>query len=78
MATKKTTARELYHQRRREIAGLLKWLNAELDKHDQAAANEPQDYGYAGNLGHVQEKLVEIVAFLSNQESTEIEARLTK
>ena len=38
-----------------------------------AAKANPKDWGYPGDLGHVREKLIETLAFLSNNEPQEIE-----
>jgi hypothetical protein len=72
MATKQT-ASELYDERRQDIARVMDWIELELDKHKTNAKANPKDWGYAGDLGHVREKLIETLAFLSNNEPQEIE-----
>ena len=72
MATKQT-ARELYDERRQDIARVMDWIELELDKHKTNAKANPKDWGYAGDLGHVREKLIQTLAFLSNSEPQEIE-----
>ena len=72
MATKQT-ASELYTERREDIARVMDWIELELDKHKTNAKANPKDWGYAGDLGHVREKLIETLAFLSNNEPQEIE-----
>ena len=72
MATKQT-ARELYDERRQHIARVMDWIELELDKHKTNAKANPTDWGYPGDLGHVREKLIEALAFLSNNEPQEIE-----
>ena len=72
MATKQT-AGELYGQRREDIARVMDWIEMELDKHKTNAKANPKDWGYAGDLGHVREKLIQTLAFLSNNEPQEIE-----
>ena len=74
----KQTASDLYTQRREDIARLTDWLDLELDKHQARAEAEPRDWGYAGDLGHVREKLIETLAFLSNGEPQEIEDLLSE
>jgi hypothetical protein len=74
----KQTARELYDERREDIARVLDWLDMELDRHQTNAKANPKDWGYAGDLGHVREKLIETLAFLSNRESKEIEDLLSE
>ena len=73
----KQTASDLYTQRREDIARLIDWLDLELGKHQTKAEAEPQDWGYAGDLGNVQAKLVRTVAFLTNQEPEDIENLLS-
>jgi hypothetical protein len=72
MATKQT-AHELYDERREDIARVLDWIELELDKHQANAQANPADWGYPGDLGHVREKLVQTLAFLSNREPEDIE-----
>ena len=72
MSTKQT-ARELYDQRRQDIARVMDWIELELDKHKTNAKANPTDWGYPGDLGHVREKLIETLAFLSNSEPEDIE-----
>ena len=68
----KQTARELYTERREDIARLIDWLDLELGKHRAKAEAEPRDWGYAGDLGYVIEKLTQTLAFLSSRESEDI------
>jgi len=72
----KQTAGDLYSERREEIARLIDWLDLELDKHKTNAKANPNDWGYAGDLGNIRAKLVRAVAFLSNQEPENIEKLL--
>jgi len=74
----KQTARELYDERRDDIARVLDWLDMELDRHRTRAKPNPKDHGYPGDLGHVREKLIETLAFLSNGEPQEIEDLLNE
>ena len=76
--TAKQTARELYDERREDIARVLDWLDMELDRHRARAKANPKDYGYPGDLGHAREKLIETLAFLSNNEPQEIEDLLSE
>ena len=55
----KQTASDLYTLRREDIARLLDWLDLELDKHRAKAEAQPSDWGYAGDLGYVIEKLTQ-------------------
>ena len=72
MATKQT-ASGLYNQRRDDIARVMDWIELEFDKHRTAAKASPGDWSNAGDLGHVREKLIETLAFLSNREPETIE-----
>ena len=76
--TAKQTARELYDERREDIARVLDWIDLELDTHKTSAEANPKDWGYAGDLGHAREKLIETLAFLSNSETDEIENLLSE
>jgi len=67
------TASELYDERRQEIARVMDWIELELDKHKTHAKADPADWGYPGDLGHVLEKLIQTLAFLSNREPEDIE-----
>ena len=74
----KQTPSELYDQRRETIARVMDWIELELDKHKINAKANPKDWDYAGDLGHVREKLIEALAFLSNNEPQEIENLLSE
>jgi len=78
MTGTKQTACELYDERRQDIARLLKRIEGELDVHKAGAKTHPTDWSYPGALGHVREKLVETLAFLSDSEPQDIENLLTK
>jgi uncharacterized alpha-E superfamily protein len=71
--TTKQTASELYAERCEDIARVLDWIELELDKHQTAAEASPGDWSDAGDLGHVLEKLIQTLAFLSNREAETIE-----
>jgi predicted Ser/Thr protein kinase len=72
MATKQTSS-ELYDERRQDITRVMDWIELELDKHKTNAKADPKDWSYAGDLGHVREKLIATLAFLSNSEPEDIE-----
>jgi hypothetical protein len=72
MSTKQTT-RELYDERSADIARVMDWIELELDKHKANAKANPADWGYPGDLGHVLEKLIQTLAFLSNRETEDID-----
>jgi hypothetical protein len=74
----KQTAEQLYNERREDIARVMDWIECELDAHRCKAQAEPGDWGYAGDLGHVLEKLTQTLAFLSNREPEDIEKLLSE
>lgn len=76
--TVKRSARQLYDKRRRDIARVLDWIELELDKHKINAKANPKDYRYPGDLGHGREKLIETLAFLSNNVPQEMEDLLSE
>ncbi len=74
--TTQQTARELYEERFDDIARVMDWIELELDTHRTSAQADPGSFGNAGDLGHVREKLIETLAFLSDSETEEIEKLL--
>ena len=59
-----TTAADAYQQRRQAVDALLEELRGKLDAHAQRAAADPANWGYAGDLGHVEEVLRDLAAFM--------------
>lgn len=76
MSTKQT-AGELYNERLEDIGRVMHWIELEIDKHKTNAEANPKDWGYPGDLGHVRERLIQTLAFLSNSEPQEIEDLLS-
>lgn len=62
--TKPNTAEENYQQRRETVDALLGELRGKLDVHAKRAAADPKNWGYAGDLGHVEEVLRDLAAFM--------------
>lgn len=58
------TAADEYRQRRQAVDALLEGLRDKLDAHAQRAAADPANWGYAGDLGHVEEVLRDLTAFM--------------
>ncbi len=58
------TAADAYRQRRQAVEAMLNELRGKLDAHAQRAAADPQNWGYAGDLGHVEEVLRDLAAFM--------------
>tara|TARA_B100000941_G_scaffold277707_1_gene241442 strand:+ start:131 stop:373 length:243 start_codon:yes stop_codon:yes gene_type:complete len=78
MTTKKQTAQNVYTQHRKDITILMLWLELELNKHQANASKHSKDWGFVGDLGHVREKLIEMMTFLSHSQQHEIEALLSE
>jgi hypothetical protein len=76
MTERKTTAAEAYRARRSDVETLLDMLREEVAHHAEYAATEPRDWGFAGDLGHVRDLLVEALAFLAQQDRDDVERRL--
>ena len=68
----------VYARRRRDVVRLLDWLTAEVRKHEEYARMEGVDFGHAGDLGHVRERLIETLAFLAQREEADIEGALAE
>jgi len=61
--TRPTTAANTYRQRRQTVDALLEELRGKLDAHAKRAEADPKNWGYAGDLGHVEEVLRDLAAF---------------
>jgi hypothetical protein len=72
----KQTATELYTERHENIVRVLDWIGLELDAHRGKAQADPKDFGYASDLGHVREKLIQTLTFLSNRKPKDIKSLL--
>ena len=66
MAKKNETAVEAYTRLAVEVNGQLKRLTDALEAHRARHQNNPTDWGYTGDLGHVKELLGEVLAFLGS------------
>jgi hypothetical protein len=71
-------AERVYQACRQDVDRLLDMLKEEVTHHAEAAAREPGDWGFAGDLGHVRELLTEALAFLAQQDASDIERRLNE
>ena len=78
MAEQKDTAAEVYQARRRDVDSLLDMLRDEVAHHAAYAATEPGDWCFAGDMGHLRELLVEALCFLAQQETEDVERRLSE
>lgn len=61
---KQYDAHRLYLARLGEARERIAALKGELNRHQADAKRDPADYGYAGDLAHVNAKLDEIWQFL--------------
>ena len=59
-----SAADEVYSEKHTAVKGLLIKLDNLLDAHYQQQAKRPSDWGYVGDLAHVEERLKEVVGFL--------------
>ena len=64
MPTSSTSAREAYRRRKRDIAAALTGIQSLVDQHSRMAAQEPGNWGFVGELGHVRSRLEEVNRFL--------------
>jgi hypothetical protein len=62
----KMTANALsdYTDKKQSVEHLLREIGKELVRHSRDSAENPDNYGYVGDLGHVESKLNEILRFL--------------
>ena len=60
----KETAAAVYAARRASISKKVSILSATLDVHCGTATQWPDDWRFAGDLGHVEELLDEMLSFL--------------
>ncbi len=67
----KQTAAECYAARHAECADLLKRIAARLDQHQKDQAQEPANWGYAGDLGRVTEELAYVLASLGDRSAVD-------
>ena len=72
----KQTATEAYAERQQDVAALLEWIQMELANHAEGCDKTTTDWGAVGDLGEVKRQLKDVLAFLSNVESDEIDQNL--
>jgi hypothetical protein len=70
---KRETAAEAYESNQHDIILLVDLLKAELDRHAERAAAEPRNWGFAGDLGSVRRRIMEVLASLSGRSEASIE-----
>ncbi|MDZ7920774.1 hypothetical protein [Rhodoferax sp.] len=59
-----STAQTDYQARQARIEALGQQLQAKLASHDTKAAAQPGNWGFAGDLGHIEARLQELVDFI--------------
>jgi hypothetical protein len=59
------TAIDIYRDFRRDTAILINWLGDELATLDDNAAQEPDNWKFAGEVAHVRQQLRQIVMVLA-------------
>ena len=65
--TTKQTAAACYAERHAECQDLLKRIASRLEQHKKDQAQEPANWGYAGDLGRVTEELAYVLASLGDR-----------
>jgi hypothetical protein len=69
--TTKQTAAACYAERHAECEKLMKRIAFQLDVHRGCQAQEPANWGYAGDLGHVTEELAYVLASLGDRSAVD-------
>jgi hypothetical protein len=69
--TTKHTAATCYAARRAECQDLLTRIASRLEQHQQGQAQEPTNWGYAGDLGRVTEELAYVLASLGDRSAVD-------
>ena len=69
--TTKQTAAACYEQRHTECQDLLKRIAIRLEQHRKDQAQEPANWGYAGDLGRVTEELAYVLASLGDRSAVD-------
>ena len=69
--TTKQTAAACYAQRHAECEKLLKQIAFRLDVHRGCQAQDPNNWGHAGDLGRVTEELAYVLASLGDRSAVD-------
>ena len=69
--TIKQTAVTCYAERHTECQDLLKRIASRLEQHQQRQAQQPANWGYAGDLGRVTEELAYVLARLGDRSAVD-------
>ena len=66
------TAAEAYERKKANLVALANALAAELKKDEKSFKADPKNWSYASGLGHVEEKMAELVGFFQGREADEV------
>jgi len=69
--TAKQSAAACYAERHAECQGLLKRIASRMQQHRKSQAQEPANWGYAGDLGRVAEELAYVLADLGDSSAVD-------
>ena len=69
--TTKQTAAACYDERHAECQDLLKRIASRLEQHQKDQTQEPANWGYAGDLGRVNEELAYVLASLGDRSAVD-------
>lgn len=71
MTSTKQTAAACYAARHAEAMDLLQRIASRLEQHRNSQAQEPADWGYAGDLGRITEQLAYVLADLGDRSAVD-------
>ncbi len=67
----KPTATARYTERHAESQDLLKRIAQQLARHRKEQADDPGNWGFPGDLGHINEELAQVLASLGDRSAVE-------
>jgi len=67
MPTTTQTAATAYNQKIAIAQDLLKRIATRLAEHQEQQAAEPRDWGYVGDIAHINEELAQVLASLGDR-----------
>jgi hypothetical protein len=65
------TAAACYAERHAECQDLLKRIASRLEQHQKYQAQEPANWGYPGDLGHITQELAYVLASLGDRSAVD-------
>ena len=69
--TQKPTATETYRLRAELAQNLMARIARRLEEHSAQSATEPRDWGYVGDIGHINEELAQVLAALGDRSAVD-------